>query len=1341
MSPEINRRKDGTPPTQSFQEENALPLDGLQRIDKVCMAFEDVWKAGESPQIEQFLGDTIEPERSQLLKELLRLELEYLQQRGEALSLEQYQARFPEHPRQIAIVFQEYLARIANGYPSGAKIRYFGDYEILEEIAQGGMGIVYKARQLSLNRVVALKMIRSGQLATAEEIERFHREAEAAANLQHPNIVAIHEVGEYEGRHYYSMDFVEGQSLRAMIGGNPQPARQSAQYLKTIAEAIDYAHKRGVLHRDLKPANILIDCSNQPRISDFGLAKRMETDSTLTHTQETMGTPSYMPPEQAQGRWTEVGPASDVYSLGAILYELLTGRPPFRGETPTDTLSQVLHNEPIALKSLNPKTPRDLETICLKCLEKEPQHRYPSANLLVEELNRYLSGKPIIARPISRLARSWRWCRRQPVLASLTAALVLSIVILVIGSTMASIVLYHQLRRAETSEAKAMDRLWGSYLAQTRAGSVSNLIGQRFESLDAVSKAAAIRPTQELRDEAVTCMQLFDLRLLRQWELSPKPLSNLSVVFDQTLDHFAYCSEKGSLTVRRTSDNFELFHTPSDPKALGSELQLSPDGQLLAAKHHQDDILRIWDVVNGKLLFELPIKVYKAAFAFSPDGRRFAAGSSDGTIVVYNVATLEELQRLKALLLPTNLEFHPRENRLAVLSDEGSVVEVHDLDWSVKPWHLQHPHLVRTLQWSPDGSLLAVACNDQIHLWDADTLNQLNVLQGHHSKVTRLVFNRTGNILASFGWDCMARFWDPYLNKELLHVVSPTPVNFTPDNRQLVFNDEKSMGVWEIADRESRQLYRRPSNKTRFYDFDFSPDGRIVTCATSDGVWLWDSALCQQLAFLPQDPTAAALFTPDGRGLITSSCTQVCYWPLTADAKPDCLRLGPPERLCTSHGNGDKRAAITPDGRWLAAITGFDRITVLDLKQPEKTVVLSTRPPATFVTISPDGRWVADGAWGNVSGIRIWDAMRGKLVHRLFPDQGGIAAVFSPDGKWLVMEKGDEYQFWDTATWEPGRRIPRVNPGVPGQIAFSADTHMMAIAPKLYQLQLIDPVSGRELTKLPSSTLGFLSCSRFSRDGGYLVVANNNHPELWDIRRVRERLKALELDWDLPSLPERSPAAPIRALTVLYSKNDISLEASGSDNKMTWHDVLSHADLEKDRVTGMWDLNQAKATTNGKEFHSRLMLPVRVEGGYDLSLKFTRLRGEESVNIGLPVGSTRVGLAFSGWTVRGSAHGLELVDGKLGDANATTVRPGTLTNGQGYDVLVSVRVKGEEASIEVLLEGKLCIRWKGKQSSLSYLGPFGSPDIQRPSLGACRDPVRFEEVKVRAVSGSVSFVR
>jgi outer membrane protein assembly factor BamB len=292
-------------------------------------------------------------------------------------------------------------------------VRYFGDYELLEEIARGGMGVVYKARQVSLNRVVAVKMILAGQLAGESDVRRFRAEAQTAAGLQHPHIVAIHEVGEHQGQHYFSMDFVEGQSLADRIAGGPLPPMQAARYVETVARAIQYAHEHGVLHRDLKPANILLDREDRPRVTDFGLARQITTDKGVTASGAVLGTPSYLPPEQASGQRDRIGPASDVYSLGAVLYELVTGRPPFRAATPLDTLLQVLEAEPAPPRLLNPAVGRDLETIILKCLAKEPAKRYARAIELADDLKAFQEGRPIKARRPSLPERLGLWLKRQ----------------------------------------------------------------------------------------------------------------------------------------------------------------------------------------------------------------------------------------------------------------------------------------------------------------------------------------------------------------------------------------------------------------------------------------------------------------------------------------------------------------------------------------------------------------------------------------------------------------------------------------------------------------------------------------------------------------------------------------------------------------------------------------------------------------------------------------------------------------------------------------------------------------------------------------------------------------
>src|SRR5262245_41922285 len=322
-------------------------------------------------------------------------------------------------PETVATDLQSLLAKPAS--PLGVKLHYFGDYELLEEVARGGMGVVFRARQISLNRIVALKMILAGQLASPAAVQRFKTEAEAAANLDHPNIVPIYEIGEHEGHHYFSMRFFAGGTLTQEMARQEFTPHRASPLITTVARAVHYAHQRGILHRDLKPGNILLDAKGQPHVTDFGLAKALGAEGDLTRTSAILGTPSYMSPEQASGHAKQLTTSSDVFSLGAILYELLTGRPPFQGASAVETLRRVTEEESRRPRSLNPQVDADLETICLKCLQKEMAQRYASADALADDLERWLRHEPIHARPSSTFERAVKWAKRNPATAALTA--------------------------------------------------------------------------------------------------------------------------------------------------------------------------------------------------------------------------------------------------------------------------------------------------------------------------------------------------------------------------------------------------------------------------------------------------------------------------------------------------------------------------------------------------------------------------------------------------------------------------------------------------------------------------------------------------------------------------------------------------------------------------------------------------------------------------------------------------------------------------------------------------------------------------------------------------------
>ncbi|MCI0491292.1 MAG: serine/threonine-protein kinase, partial [Blastocatellia bacterium] len=712
---------------------------------------------------------------------------------------------------------QDSEAEIAGPTP-GTRVRYFGDYELLEEIARGGMGIVYRAKQLSLNRIVAVKMMRPGELASEVEIRRFLTEAEAAANLQHPNIVAIHEVGEHEGLHYFSMDFVEGKNLAELIAGRPLSSHKAASYLKTIAEAVAFAHGQGTLHRDLKPANILIDASDQPRITDFGLAKSIESDSGLTDTGAVIGTPNYMPPEQAGDKRGKPGKTSDVYSLGAILYEMLTGRPPFQGETPVDTVMMVLNSEPVSPRLLNPKLDRDLETICMKCLEKEPGSRYSSAQELADDLDRFLDHRTIKARPVRIPVRAWRWLRRNPWPSAAALA-----VVLVLVASVATLML--------------RERTWQSLRERARS---ERLAGRRSEAMKLIAEAARIKSSPELREEAIHTITTPGVRLLHE------------IPFGSGLHGLRFSPDSKMLAI---AGRYNLEGTDDS----------------------WDETIKAWEMYSGRPLAQTYYQKMETAFAFSPNDSTLAllretynisphsASITEQTLILWDPVTGREIARIKRPFLGganNFLTFNPEGDHVIKTDGGCTVWMVNVADRSESTFCIGG----EMIAFLPDLELL-LKHEDRLQYFSLRTLQRkfsspegMAVLSvSADGRVAVLRPNRPGQKNDSLV------VWNLRENRQIGQLpvtdAAEAATLVSADGRLIALREASEPGIiqlWEIraAGLDNRLMVAGANTKILFdRTAAFSPDGYLFAAFVAEGasgsLRIWSTQTGKEVAVLP----------------------------------------------------------------------------------------------------------------------------------------------------------------------------------------------------------------------------------------------------------------------------------------------------------------------------------------------------------------------------------------------------------------------------------------------------------------------------------------------------------
>jgi eukaryotic-like serine/threonine-protein kinase len=1155
------------PTTKSFPP--PLAEDWLALKDAV-RRFEGAWRQSPRPGIDDYLpaGDPI---RSRVLIELVHIDLELRLKAGGLARVEEYLARYPElngdravildliaaeyelrRRRESDLAVHEYLQRfpqfraelserISRSMIAGQDASRcptdpaeeappeVAGFEILGLLGRGGMGVVYKARQIGLNRRVALKMILAGAGASTQIRARFHTEAMAAARLQHPHIVQVYHIGEQRGQPYFSLELVEGGTLAQKLAGQPQPASEAARIIETLARALYHAHQHGIIHRDLKPANILLSTDGTPKISDFGLAKSLEDDMGHTRTGTIVGTPNYMAPEQASGPLSAVGPAVDIYALGVILYEMLTGRPPFCAKTPLETLDLVRTQEPVPPRRRQPAIPRDLETICLQCLAKESSKRYATALDLADDLGRFRADKPIEARPVHALERGWRWCRRNPVPATLLACVVLLLAMIAAGASLAAWKLDRERDRAvanqkaaEQAEDVAKEQLWSALLAQAQANRLSGRAGRNFGSLDVLAQAVALRPSLELRNEAIACMSLVDLRLVQADPGSPKYPYR---AFDARVERSVYCDERGNLSICSLQDGREILRLPG-PGCPAWLIRFSPNGRFLTARHHPANgstrFFYLWDLSDGETIRKGPIRLKGFGWDFSPDSRRLAIGRDDDSLVLHEIATGHEV-RLACVPRVYTIAFDPPGRRLGLATWEPGVIQVgsiqvRDAATGALLDELKQLKAVRGLAWSPDGAQLAGACADShIRLWRPGTGQLPLLLKGHQSEVVAVAFNHQGDLLASTAWDETVRLWDVVSGKQLMRadIVGAMP-QFSLDDRRLgVVLASGQVGMMEVAHGgECRTLHAHESQSPGLWAVDFSPDGQLLASAGSDGVHVWDAVTLQEVApLLPVGETRSVIFHPDGHRLITKgNAGGMQSWPIRMDlsGSPHRLRIGPPELL--EAGKDYERLAISRDGRSLATIRDDTQAVVWDADRPAQPVVLKGPENLAFLALSPDGRWLATSTWHG-EGTQVWNVRTRERLRELA--SGDAFVVFSPDGRWLVNGTEDEYCFWEVGSWRPGLRIPRNRRAGPGPLAFTTDGKIVAIAHSVRDLRLIETATGRELATLAAPEPYPIRWLCFRPDGEQLAVAcAHGVLQLWNLRRIRERLAELGLDWE-----------------------------------------------------------------------------------------------------------------------------------------------------------------------------------------------------------------------------------
>lgn len=1112
----------------------------------------------------------------------------------------------------------------------------FGDYELLDEIARGGMGVVYRARQVSLNRRVAVKMIRSGIFAGEAEVKRFHGEAEAAASLDHPNIVPIYEVGEQAGQHYFAMKLIEGSSLASRIS-NPksQISNQDAgALLLKVARAVHYAHQRGILHRDLKPGNILIDSQGEPHVTDFGLAKRLSdspfsaVQSQLTLSGALIGTPSYMSPEQATGNTKQITTATDVYSLGAILYELLSGCPPFSGGSTLEVLRKVMEEEPVRpsqLRRSRCKTPAsplesdrspltspatsldsDLETICLKCLEKDTQRRYNSAAAMVDDLERWLRHEPILARLTTPAERVFKWVRRHPARAGMIGMFLLVLMMGVIG-------IAWQWRRAEAHAEESRQRLVRLNVAngvhRIEEGDFLAALPWFVESLrlDRMQTTSPGRgnPSRDsgLRSSYSPLEESHRIRFATTLRGAPRLIQ---MWFHDEAVNDAQFSSDGSRVVTASSDQTARIWDAVSGQPLSPPLMhaaqvvhavFSPDGQRLATGC-KDGSFRLWNGRTGAPLTPLlrhrqpkDPKFERFDVSFSPDGKKLLTAGASSAARLWNAESGEEMGPPLSHAgnsWVTHASFSP-DGRWVATADFAGRVRIWDAPTGQPSGPtFEHGTEIRHIEFTPDSRTLVTAGNNGGWLWDAASGASLAFL-GHLPATFHAHFSPDSTRVITAGQDATARIWDATTGQAstpaLQHGESVLQSAFSPDGRWVVTaSEDHSVRVWDAT--TGALLFPPLWHGHTVRHAMFSPDGRRVLTASVDGVArLWDLASGRPafMVLRGEGTLHHAWFGHDPRHLITvGEDKTVQVWDVTtgatlgpplhldsscrsADLSPDAKRLvtGTRDNFArvwdvtasglrsqSSYVDGLGPVVWRPDGRAFLTVSGGrpDTAQVWDGDSGAPiTSPMQHRHHITHGAFSPDGQRIATAS--NDETARVWHAQTGAPVTPPLPHEGPVIRVcFSLDGTRLATASTDNTaRIWNAATGEP-ISPPLRHGGWVNDVRFSPDGRRVATCSDDGTARVWDAATGQPLTP-PLWLRGGVENLCWTRDGHRLLANNGSGVMVWDVNS------------GLPLTPVFTPHAPV--LDACFSSNEQQMLAVTPDRRvLSWDISASDSPLE-----------------------------------------------------------------------------------------------------------------------------------------------------------------------------------